>query len=82
VAADNVSVLLKKGESADKVTQEIIMDKKVKAPVKKGTPLGTLIVKNGNEVISRQSIVASEDIDAASWWELFKQSFGMFSKSK
>lgn len=82
VAADNVSVLLKKGESADKVTKEIVLDKKVKAPVKKGASLGTLVVKNGNEVISKQSIVASEDIDAASWWELFKQSFGMFSKSK
>ncbi|MFD3447890.1 D-alanyl-D-alanine carboxypeptidase family protein [Microbacteriaceae bacterium 4G12] len=81
VAADNVSLLLKKGESADKVKKQIVMEEKVKAPIHKGDALGTLIVKRGNETVQKQTLVASESIDEASWWELFKRSFSMFSKS-
>ncbi|MFX3625576.1 MAG: D-alanyl-D-alanine carboxypeptidase family protein [Ectobacillus sp.] len=82
VAADNISLLLKKGESTDKVQKEIVMEDKVKAPVKKGDALGTLIIKNGNKIISKQTLVAGEDVTEAGWWELFKRSFSIFSKSE
>lgn len=45
VASDNVSLLMKKGENMDKVKQEVIAEKKVKAPIKKGDALGTLVIK-------------------------------------
>ena len=82
VASDNVSLLMKKGENMDKVKQEVIAEKKVKAPIKKGDALGTLVIKRDKDVLLKQTIVAKEDVDAASWWELFKRSFGMFSTSK
>ncbi|AJQ60799.1 D-alanyl-D-alanine carboxypeptidase DacF [Bacillus thuringiensis serovar morrisoni str. 4AA1] len=82
VASDNVSLLMKKGESMDKVKQEVIAEKKVKAPIKKGDALGTLVIKKDKDVLLKQTIVAKEDVAAASWWELFKRSFGMFSTSK
>ncbi|PGB04062.1 serine-type D-Ala-D-Ala carboxypeptidase DacF [Bacillus toyonensis] len=82
VASDNVSLLMKKGENMDKVKQEVIAEKKVKAPIKKGDALGTLVIKKDKEVLLKQTIVAKEDVAAASWWELFKRSFGMFSTSK
>ncbi|MDM5189783.1 D-alanyl-D-alanine carboxypeptidase family protein [Bacillus sp. DX4.1] len=82
IASENVSLLMKKGESMDKVKQEVIAEKKVKAPIKKGDALGTLVVKKGKDVLLKQTIVAKEDVAAASWWELFKRSFGMFSTSK
>jgi D-alanyl-D-alanine carboxypeptidase (penicillin-binding protein 5/6) len=82
VAADNVSILAKKGESIDKVKKQVIMEKKVKAPVKKGDALGTLVLRNGDAIISKTSLVASEDIDEASWWQLFKRTISIFSKSE
>ncbi|WHY27943.1 serine-type D-Ala-D-Ala carboxypeptidase DacF [Bacillus wiedmannii] len=82
VASDNVSLLMKKGENVDKVKQEVIAEKKVKAPIKKGDALGTLVIKKDKDVLLKQTIVAKEDVAAASWWELFKRSFGMFSTSK
>ena len=36
---------MKKGENMDKVKQEVIAEKKVKAPIKKGDALGTLVIK-------------------------------------
>ncbi|MBO9129815.1 D-alanyl-D-alanine carboxypeptidase family protein [Bacillus sp. 165] len=82
VAAENVSVLSKKGESIAKVKKQVIMEKSVKAPIKKGDALGTLVLKNGDEVISKTMLVASADIDEASWWELFKRTISIFSKSE
>ncbi|PEB53176.1 D-alanyl-D-alanine carboxypeptidase [Bacillus pseudomycoides] len=82
VASDNVSLLMKKGENMDKVKQEVIAEKKVKAPIKKGDALGTLVIKKDKNILLKQTIVAREDVPAASWWELFKRSFGMFSTSK
>ncbi|MCI0767085.1 D-alanyl-D-alanine carboxypeptidase family protein [Bacillus sp. TL12] len=82
VASDNVSLLMKKGENMDKVKQEVIAEKKVKAPIKKGDALGTLVIKKDKDVLLKQTIVAKEDVAAASWWELFKRSLGMFSTSK
>ncbi|PEX91958.1 serine-type D-Ala-D-Ala carboxypeptidase DacF [Bacillus cereus] len=82
VASDNVSLLMKKGENMDKVKQEVVAEKKVQAPIKKGDALGTLVIKKDKDVLLKQTIVAKEDVDAASWWELFKRSFGMFSTSK
>ncbi|PFN20041.1 serine-type D-Ala-D-Ala carboxypeptidase DacF [Bacillus cereus] len=82
VVSDNVSLLMKKGENMDKVKQEVVAEKKVQAPIKKGDALGTLVIKKDKDVLLKQTIVAKEDVDAASWWELFKRSFGMFSTSK
>lgn len=72
---------MKKGENMDMVKQEVIAEKKVKAPIKKVTRLVHLLLKD-KDVLLKQTIVAKEDVAAASWWELFKRSFGMFSTSK
>ncbi|PGZ99381.1 D-alanyl-D-alanine carboxypeptidase [Bacillus pseudomycoides] len=82
VASDNVSLLMKKGETMKNIKKEVVAEEKVKAPIKKGDALGTLVIKKDNEVLLKQTIVAKEDVAAASWWELFKRSFGMFSTSK
>ncbi|MCP8966945.1 D-alanyl-D-alanine carboxypeptidase family protein [Ectobacillus ponti] len=82
IASGNVSLLLKRGETAKNITKEIIKDEKVKAPIQKGDALGTLVVKNDGKVVAKQTLVASQDVKKATLWELFKQSFGVFSKSK
>ncbi|MGG0187939.1 D-alanyl-D-alanine carboxypeptidase family protein [Bacillus rhizoplanae] len=82
VASDNVSLLMKKGETMKNIKKEVVAEEKVKAPIKKGDALGTLVIKKDKQVLLKQTIVAKEDVAAASWWELFKRSFGMFSTSK
>ncbi len=82
VASDNVSLLLKRGENAAKVTEDIVMEEQVKAPIKKGSVLGTLVIKAGNKVIAKEPLVANEDITEAGLWELFKRTISLFSKSQ
>ncbi|WP_369902780.1 D-alanyl-D-alanine carboxypeptidase family protein [Bacillus manliponensis] len=82
VASENVSLLMKKGEDVKKVKQEVVAEKKVKAPIKKGDALGTLVLKKDDKVLLKQTIVAKENVGSASVWELFKRSLSVFSTSK
>lgn len=80
VVEQNVSVLLKKGEKASNITKKIKIDKTVKAPVKKGQQLGTLILKDGTKTLSETPLLAKEDIKTASFWKIFKQTFKSITK--
>lgn len=79
--SEPISVLTKKGEKVDGVEEEVKFDTKLKAPVEKGQQVGTLTVKRDGKVVVETPIVASETIEAASWWKLFKDTFGQFSKT-
>jgi D-alanyl-D-alanine carboxypeptidase (penicillin-binding protein 5/6) len=81
VTSESISVLTKKGETIDDVTQEIILKEDVKAPIQKGDQLGQLLLKKGEKVIVDSPIVASENVDMANWWQLFKRTFGAFTKT-
>ncbi|WP_194241261.1 D-alanyl-D-alanine carboxypeptidase family protein [Bacillus fonticola] len=78
--SEPISILTKKGENTDGFTHEVMLDDSVKAPMKKGDTVGTLQVKNGDKVVSESPVVLKEDVEKASWWTLYKRSFGMFSK--
>jgi len=82
VTSEPISLLTKKGESVDAVKQEIVLKKDIKAPVRKGEKVGELrLVKDGKTIV-KSPLVASTDVKEASWWVLYKRSFGMFTKSK
>lgn len=81
VTSEPISLLTKKGESVEDVKQEIILKEDIKAPLKKGDEIGQLkLVKDGKTIVE-SPLVASEDVKEASWWVLYKRSFGMFTKS-
>lgn len=81
VTSEPISLLTKKGESVEEVKQEIILNKDIKAPLKKGDKIGQLkLVKDGKTIV-QSPLVASDDVKEASWWILYKRSFGMFTKS-
>ncbi|MBE4910366.1 D-alanyl-D-alanine carboxypeptidase [Bacillus luteolus] len=82
VTSEQISVLTKKGENIDDVVQEVVVDEKINAPIKKGDKLGTLLLKKNDKVISESPLIAEEDIDSASWWKLFKRTVGSFTKSE
>ncbi|KIQ94389.1 D-alanyl-D-alanine carboxypeptidase dacC precursor [Anoxybacillus thermarum] len=81
VTSEPISVLLKKGEKSEAVKTTWKLNKKVKAPVKKGDVLGTLIVKKDGAMIVKSPLVAKEQVEEANMWELFKRMFSSFSRT-
>ena len=81
MTSEPISVLTKKGEKVDDVTQEILMKNDIKAPVKQGDELGTLQLKKDGKVIAESKLVAEKDINEASWWTMFKRVMGNFTKA-
>lgn len=75
-----ISVLMKKGDNPEGIKQEITFNKNIKAPLKKGDPVGKIVLSKDNKVLSEKVIVAEESVEPASWWTSFKRSFGMFTK--
>lgn len=81
VTSEPISLLTKKGDSVEDVKQEIVIMKDIKAPVKKGDKVGELkLVKEGKTIVS-SPLVAKTNVKEASWWVLYKRSFGMFTKA-
>lgn len=82
VTSEPISVLTKKGSNPQDFTKHIIVNDHLKAPIKKGDTIGTVQIKKDGKVYVESPIVAKEAIDQASWWELYKRAFGMFSQTK
>ncbi|MCR6110579.1 D-alanyl-D-alanine carboxypeptidase [Bacillus sp. A301a_S52] len=73
VPATPVSLLIKKGQSLDGLTEKVTVSDHVRAPVKKGDQLGIITLhQDGKEVLS-QPLVAQDDIKEASIWQLMKR---------
>lgn len=81
ITGETVSVLTKKGEKTDNIIQEVKLHADIKAPVKKGNEIGELIIKKDGKEVAKVPLVAKENVKRASWWNLYKKSFGMFTKS-
>ncbi len=81
VTSESISVLTKKGQQFDKLKQEININKKQVAPIKKGDKVGTLIIKKGDKVLIESDLLAEKEIKKANWWQLYKKSLGMMTKS-
>ncbi|MGG3841714.1 D-alanyl-D-alanine carboxypeptidase family protein [Anoxybacillus kestanbolensis] len=81
VTSEPISVLLQKGEKSEAVKTTWKLNKKVKAPVKKGDVLGMLVVKKDGAVIAKSPLVAKEQVEEANMWEFFKRMFSSFSRT-
>jgi serine-type D-Ala-D-Ala carboxypeptidase (penicillin-binding protein 5/6) len=81
VTSEPISILTKKGQSIDQMKKVIKVKENVKAPIKKGDELGTLILKQDGKELLRSPIVAKENVAEASWWDLFKRTLQNFTKS-
>lgn len=78
VTSETISLLLKKGDAKLDVSTEVKVDT-LHAPIKKGQQVGTLIVKNNGKVVTKSPLLASENINKASWWKLMKRTIGDFA---
>ena len=81
VTSEPISLLTKKGENIEDVSQKVTVDKDLKAPIKKGDAVGTLVIEKDGETLVESPLVAKENIEKASLWDLFKRSFGIFTKT-
>ena len=49
------------------------MVNEVKAPIKKGQVVGQVLIKNGETEVAKVGLVAAQDVNPASMWQLFKR---------
>ncbi|GIN85600.1 D-alanyl-D-alanine carboxypeptidase DacF [Heyndrickxia sporothermodurans] len=81
LTSESISVLTKKGEKIEHLKKSIKLNKNLKAPIKKGDKIGTITVKKDGKVLVEANLIAEKNVNKASWWKLFKRSFGMFTKT-
>jgi D-alanyl-D-alanine carboxypeptidase (penicillin-binding protein 5/6) len=72
VAADTVGILMKKGEKKDRFVKELVLEN-VAAPVKKGQIVGQVVIKQGTNEVAKVDLIAAQDVQPASMWQLFKR---------
>lgn len=81
VTSEPLSALAKKGTTAKDMKTEVKLDENLNAPVKKGDEIGTITIKKDGKVMSKSPLVAEEDVEIASYWQLFKRTFSLFSQT-
>ncbi|AIE60613.1 D-alanyl-D-alanine carboxypeptidase family protein [Bacillus methanolicus] len=81
VTSEPISILTKKGENMKSVKKEIVINKNIKAPVKVGDEIGSIKLIKDGKVLVESPLVANKNVEKATWWQLFKRSFGIFTKS-
>jgi len=82
VAADHVTLLMKKGESMKDVHPKMTLKKNIQAPIKKGQVLGKITIEKDGKLISTTDLIATEDVNEASWLKLFGRSLSNFTQVK
>lgn len=68
----DIKMLVKKGET-DKITSEILLNDRLKAPIKVGSGVGELVVYNNGEEVGRYPLVAAESSNIAGLPEIYKR---------
>lgn len=72
VPKSDVSVLKQKGEEKKNLNYEMKLNE-IKLPIKKGSKIGLLKLKDGNKVISTTPLTVKEDVIKANILELYKR---------
>lgn len=80
VTSEPISLLTKKGENIESVKKEIKQKEDIQAPVKKGTELGTLVLRKDGKVLAESPLVAEKDMDKAGMWTMFKRTMTHWTK--
>ena len=66
------AVLIDKAQRGQ-VTQQVVLEEQVDAPVSKGQRLGTLYIKAGEQVLKEIPLVAEEAVPRLTFWQIFRQ---------
>ena len=74
ITGSDIGVVEKKGTDSSQYTQEIKLDE-ITLPIKKGTQVGTIQIKNGEEVIGEYPILINQDVEKISFLQTFVNTF-------
>ena len=74
VPAGEDAVLLDKAQK-NQVTQQVVLEEQVDAPVSKGQRLGTLYIKAGEQVLKEIPMVAEAAIEKLTFWQMWGRLF-------
>lgn len=80
VTSESISLLTKKGEKIDDVQKKIVINQKIQAPLKQGDQVGTLQLVRKGKVLVDSPLIVKDSVNKASWWTLYKRTFGSFVK--
>lgn len=81
VTSEPLSLLTKKGEKTENVKRKVTLNKNLNAPINKGDKVGTIQLVKDGKVVLESELVAKNEVKEATWWTLYKRSFGMFTKA-
>ena len=80
VASESVSTLYKKGESIDDITQMVELNETFDLPLQIGDQVGTLTVKQGDEMLSETPLTVDQQVNEATYFTLFKRTMQSLAK--
>lgn len=66
---EDARVLIKKGDTGN-ITQNVVIDTNIQAPIKNGDVLGTIQYKSGKEIILERKLVAESDVAKTTLWNI------------
>ena len=72
VAKDDLSVLIKKGDSKE-FTKKVEVKKDISLPIKKNSDMGIVKVYRGKELVGEVKIVNTQDVDKASYPQMLRR---------
>lgn len=73
VTTQSVSLLTKKGETADLYTKEVVLDEFRKAPLKQTDVVGHIFIKKDGRTVSRIDLYPEKAVETAGIWDIFKR---------
>ena len=77
VTEEEISVLVPKGQGTA-VTQQVILNEALKAPLEKGTVVGELKVYQGETILGTWPLTAAEPVEQAGWLEMVRRMIHKF----
>lgn len=69
IASGDAGALVKRGDDAN--IKVAFNATEVTAPVKRGQPVGTIVVQDGSKTIAKIPAIAGADVGKESWWKAF-----------
>ena len=69
ILEDDASVLIKKGDTGN-ITQNVVINENISAPIKEGDILGTIQYKSGEEIILERNLLAETEVAKTTLWNI------------
>ncbi|WP_217586633.1 D-alanyl-D-alanine carboxypeptidase family protein [Lentibacillus saliphilus] len=82
VTSESVSTIHKKGSPSEQIETTVKLHDTIKLPLHKGDQVGVLLVKDGDDVLSKTPLIVNQDVTEASIYTLFKRSIRELAKNR